>query len=147
VDEGPSPFARVLHSDAVRLLSDSRSYERGAEYFRAGRVASPVRNGSRIECRVRGGSEYSVSLWIKGDTLAYSCTCPHALEGAFCKHCVAAAMAWLSANPSRAEPESIERVARFLAEREKSWLVRFLLDRARQDRALLDALLEQAWRG
>lgn len=90
-----SPFAHVLHAEVVRSLSDSRSYERGLHYFAAGRVSRPLRSGSRIEARVRGGSEYSVSLWVKGDGLAYSCTCPHALEGAFCKHCVAVALAWL----------------------------------------------------
>jgi uncharacterized Zn finger protein len=98
VPETPTPFAHVLHAEVVRALADSRSYERGLDYHRQGRVSAPVRSGSRIEARVSGGAPYAVALWVKGDGLAYSCTCPHALEGAFCKHCVAVAVAWLEAH-------------------------------------------------
>jgi uncharacterized Zn finger protein len=94
-EELEAPFAHVLHREVVRSLSDTRSYQRGEHYFEQGRVSPPLRAGSRIEARVRGSRDYLVSLWVKGDGLAYSCTCPHAAEGAFCKHCVAVALAWL----------------------------------------------------
>jgi uncharacterized Zn finger protein len=97
VSDSPSPFAHVLHADVVRALADSRSYQRGLDYHREGRVSAPIRSGSRIEARVYGGASYAIALWVKGDGLAYSCTCPHAAEGAFCKHCVAVAVAWLEA--------------------------------------------------
>ena len=98
-EEARFPFAHVLHQEAVRALADSRSYERGRHYFDDGRVAPPRRVGSRIEARVRGSTDYDVSIWVKGDGLAYTCTCPHCAEGAFCKHCVAVALAWLARHP------------------------------------------------
>jgi uncharacterized Zn finger protein len=144
-DPGPSPFAHVLHADVVRRLSDTRSYERGQRYFREGRAAAPVRRGSRIEGRVHGTTDYAVSLWIKGDGLAYSCTCPLSNEGTFCKHCVAVALAWLDANALLEPPRDVLQVIeRYLGEQEREDLVRLLVLQAARDPELLARLLSQA---
>lgn len=95
------PFVRVLHPDALKSLTDSPSFERGERYFREGRVGNLTRQGGSIKAIVRGTTPYDVKIWVRGDQLAYSCTCPSAEQGFFCKHCVAVAFACL-----RGEPEA-----------------------------------------
>jgi hypothetical protein len=94
-DAAVEPFVRVLHPDALRQLTDSPSWERGERYFKEGRVGELHRQGGTIKATVSGSSAYEVRIWVKGDRLAYSCTCPSADKGFFCKHCVAVALAWL----------------------------------------------------
>ena len=47
---------------------------------------------------------YAVSIWVKGDGLGYTCSCPAGSEGDFCKHCVAVAVAWLEPRPTEPGP-------------------------------------------
>lgn len=91
-----SPFANILHRDALRLLSDSRTFERGQEYLARGRVVALSRHETMLTATVHGHSDYRVRIWIKDSSLAYACTCPVGVEGSFCKHGVAVGLAWLS---------------------------------------------------
>jgi uncharacterized Zn finger protein len=93
------PFVRVLHPDALKSLTDSPSFERGERYFREGRVGELSRQAGAIKAIVSGTTPYEVRIWVRGDQLAYSCTCPSAEQGFFCKHCVAVAFAWLKSEP------------------------------------------------
>lgn len=77
----------------LRELAGAGVYERGEQYFVAGRVATIDLFGETASATVRGVVEYKVKLWRRGQDLQWSCTCPFALEGAFCKHCVAVALA------------------------------------------------------
>lgn len=96
------PFVRVLHPDALKALTDSPSFERGERYFREGRVGELTRQAGTIKATVSGTTPYEVRIFVRGDQLAYSCTCPSAGEGFFCKHCVAVALAWLRSEPEEA---------------------------------------------
>ncbi|MEM9188794.1 MAG: SWIM zinc finger family protein [Myxococcota bacterium] len=93
--ESLEPSVRVLHGDVLKQLTESPSFRRGEQYFREGRVGNLTRNGNTIRASVRGSRLYDVQLWVKGDQLAYSCTCPVAEQGLLCKHCIAVALAWI----------------------------------------------------
>ena len=109
------PFAHVLHRASVLRLAGSPIFERGQRYFREGRVETIARDGARLIARVRGTERYDVALWVRGDALAYSCTCPFAAE-TFCKHCVATALAWLDQRRAHRAATSIDRSGSLLAD-------------------------------
>ncbi|WP_428122656.1 SWIM zinc finger family protein [Candidatus Poriferisodalis sp.] len=50
---------------------------------------------------VRGTVPYIVELWTDNGEPRWSCTCPAAKDGSFCKHCVATALTLL---PRSSEP-------------------------------------------
>jgi uncharacterized Zn finger protein len=111
------PFVRVLHPDALKALTDSPSFERGERYFKEGRVGELSRQAGAIKATVNGTTPYEVRIFVRGDQLAYSCTCPSAGEGFFCKHCVAVALAWLRSEPE--EPSMHESHAGLKAPTER----------------------------
>ena len=86
----------------VKRLAGPRSYERGVGYVHQRRVETPVECDGRIRALVRGTVPYIVELWDDGDSPRWSCTCPVAEDGSFCKHCVATALALL---PRSGEPD------------------------------------------
>lgn len=85
----------ILHRETLRRLSGDGSFERGKRYFEEQRVAELVRSRSSVLARVRGSTEYAVQIWSHDDGLAFTCSCPHGQEKAFCKHAVATSLAWL----------------------------------------------------
>lgn len=99
------PFASILHKDAIKKLSDERSFARGRDYFEKGRVQALTRNKSMLVGVVTGESPYAVRVWVKDSSLAYSCTCPRGEEGEFCKHVVALSLAWLARAAKSPSPE------------------------------------------
>ena len=92
----PPPFAHVLHPEAIAKLARGRALDRGRSYAADGRVTALANRAGQLVAHVRGTSVYAVSIWIKGDGLGYTCSCPAGGEGDFCKHCVAVAFAWLN---------------------------------------------------
>lgn len=90
------PFASILHREALQSLAGQRTMSRGRDYFDRGKVKELHRHGTGISGSVEGESLYSVRLWVKDDSLAYSCSCPMGAEGELCKHCVALSLAWLA---------------------------------------------------
>ena len=80
---------RPLSQQQIRELAGAGTFERGEQYASGGRVISLTVNGGMITALVQGTEVYEVKLWQRGKKLQYSCTCPFAVEGAFCKHCVA----------------------------------------------------------
>jgi len=76
-------------------MADSRSFERGAKYQEDGFVQSVVEGLNSVSARVIGSRPYTVRFHIEKGGLESSCTCPWAEEGNFCKHMVAAGLAWL----------------------------------------------------
>ncbi len=100
-----SPIAHVLHVAELRDLADGKSFARGSDYHRQGRVGPLVRDGRSVKATVRGSVPYEVKLWAAGDRIAYACSCPIGAEGSFCKHCVAVALTVLDeARPAAPAP-------------------------------------------
>ena len=73
-------------------LAGSRSYKRGMAYYHEGRIGPSVGGDQQLEVTVVGTVPYVVKLWADGNEPGWSCTCPAAEDGSFCKHCVAVAL-------------------------------------------------------
>ncbi|HZF31754.1 MAG TPA: SWIM zinc finger family protein [Gammaproteobacteria bacterium] len=79
-----------LDDATLRDLAGDRSFERGADYARRGRVRLEQNDERRLRAEVHGQQRYRVEIDAGGDELAWMCNCP---VGEFCKHLVAAAIA------------------------------------------------------
>lgn len=77
----------------MALVAGSKSFDRGMDYVDD--VADLEISDSRVTATVYGTHRYRVTLTADGGQLEGACTCPHGLEGNFCKHCVATGLAVL----------------------------------------------------
>jgi uncharacterized Zn finger protein len=133
---------------SLALLADPGSLARGRVYASDGRVEQLKVSGARATAVVRGTMPYAVELWVgsSGET-GWSCTCPVAEDGRFCKHAVAVALtATETASPSAAVSDGDRRAER-TASREPAELRAYVagLDSER----LVDLVVEAAsgdWR-
>lgn len=90
-----STLEEQLSYDNVKGLADTRSFAAGEDYFASGAVSNLVVFDNRVTATVHGTSKYRVKLTAAPRGLDYDCSCPYASdEGAFCKHCVAVAIAY-----------------------------------------------------
>jgi hypothetical protein len=107
-----------------------------------------------VRAVVRGNQDYTVTLGADDGVLDYSCDCPVGSDGAFCKHCVAAALAWLNreAGPvksaRRGQPKEITLAdaGKILQAEDKESLVGMMLDWAKDDDRLHERLILNAAR-
>ncbi len=81
--------------ETLKSLAGGGVFQRGQAYFEEDAVERIRSSPQGISATVIGSEPYKVKLWIKKGSLEYSCTCPHAENGNFCKHCVAVGLAWL----------------------------------------------------
>lgn len=88
-----SPIANILHHETIQRLSGDGAFARGKKYFLEGRVEELTRRDGAVHAKVRGTESYAVRIWMRDESLAYSCSCPQGQEQAFCKHAVAVALA------------------------------------------------------
>ena len=139
----------VLNRDAIRELAGSRSWGRGLDYFERGAVQSLIEDRGKITAKVIGTRPYQVKLWAEEDELAYSCSCPVGVDGAFCKHCVAVGLAWLNKDKPSAGPAArgkpgpavtMEDVRTHLAAQPQSALVEIIVEQAMKDDRLRERL-------
>jgi uncharacterized Zn finger protein len=86
----------------LKRLAGDRSFTRGEAYFEEGRVRSLAERKGVLTGIVKGQNDYRVTLGCEDDEIEYSCTCPVGLDGEFCKHLVALALAWISPESDRA---------------------------------------------
>lgn len=99
-----------------------------------------VQTRDALKARVIGSNEYRVALWPQRGALEWSCTCPLGDEGEFCKHAVAAGLAWLARSDKGLE--DLAEVRAHLEGQAKESLVEMMLDQAANDpelRSLLQA--------
>ena len=144
----------VLTRDALRQLAGARSFERGEDYFATGQVISLVEYAGKLTATVQGTEDYRVKLSIRDGALDYDCTCPMGADGAFCKHCVAVGLAWLTdahgTSPTlKAETDdtpvvTLDDARAWLVQQDKTKLVEMLLDQATLDTHLRERLLLEA---
>lgn len=133
---------------AIRRRADGRSFERGEEYFAEGRVGRLERIGAdAVRASVDGTQRYRVKVALSADgELDFGCDCPVGREGAVCKHCVAAGLAWRA---QRGERKRDERVGRkelhaYLGAQTHGALVGLVLEAADADERFGDRLLMAA---
>lgn len=144
------PLATILHRDALRLLADTRTFERGVAYFTQGHVAKLERRETSLEATVRGtvsSDTYDVRIWIRDNALAFSCSCPMGTDGHFCKHAVAVGLTWLdramNATGSSRSRDASPVVERWLAARTELSDLRHRLD-ALDKNTLVDLIVREA---
>lgn len=85
----------VISEAVVRRKSDRQSFERGENYFMAGRVFEPVLLGAELRARCQGSESapYQVSVTLgKGGVAGAKCSCP---RGGFCKHIIAVLLSYI----------------------------------------------------
>jgi uncharacterized Zn finger protein len=138
-------LAEVLTSSHIRHWAGPRTYVRGEAYFEEGYVSNLKAYKGRITAVVTGTHKYRVRLWEDDDTVDYECDCPMGLQGDFCKHCVATALAWLDDQAPFSNKNSIgkrkqsEKVSAGLTmEDARAWLMR------QKKEALAEMLIEAA---
>ncbi len=85
-----------MNDAVVRRLAGERSYDRGLDYYRNGHVESLEEWEDGVRAVVSGTQDYTVRFSSDEGVLDYNCDCPYGSDGTFCKHCVAAALAWLN---------------------------------------------------
>ncbi len=149
---------QLLSPMQLQRLAGEPSYSRGVEYLDEGRVADVHLKGNCIHATVRGSRKYRVELSTEAGEISYSCTCPFFQDTtAFCKHCVAAGLAFLDANEvdggasmKKAQTQqetNMKGVEAYLKSQDKASLVSMLLDRTKDDDRLQSRLLLKAGRG
>jgi len=148
--ETGSLLSALLDRGALRRAAGARSFERGEDYFTSGQVGALAEHRGTITAKVVGTRPYRVKLWAERNEVRYSCTCPVGQDGAFCKHCVAAGLAWLDqGQPKTAKKSSrpavtMDDARAWLAEQDKDALVDMLMDQAMDDDRLRQRLLLKA---
>jgi uncharacterized Zn finger protein len=143
----------ILTRLKLRQLAGRKAFQLGVDYFDAGRVVSLAEHDGKLFATVQGTDKYGVTLYAEGNDLDFECTCPMGVEGAFCRHCVAAALAWLdecretpgSTKPTPLAPAAtLDNARLWLAKQNKQKLVEMILERAAADPRLRDQLVRQA---
>jgi uncharacterized Zn finger protein len=135
-----------ISTSGLKLLAGGTYYERGLDYFEAGAVVLISGGKHAIAARVQGSevSPYAVRFWLEERKLRWGCTCPLGVDGEFCKHLVAAGLAWLSGMATKGDPaipEVLEPIRDFLDVTEQRVLTRLILERAMWDEDLLNELI------
>jgi uncharacterized Zn finger protein len=140
VDRG---IANILHRETIAVIVGTRTFERGEQCFIKGRVirVDAVRGELRgtVKPQEPGRRDYATRIWVREEGLAYECSCPMGQQQQFCKHAVAVALAHLETERREAERE-LSTLRRRLDAIGPAVLVDRLVDRAKTDAALLDAL-------
>ena len=147
-------LSRALNDAVIRRLAGAQSYQRGLDYFSHGHVESIEDRLGSVHAVVRGNQDYTVTLTADDGVPDYTCDCPVGIDGAFCKHCVAAALAWLdrAAGPAKpvgrgkAKEVTLADAGKILHAEDKSTLVRMVLDWAKDDDRLHERLILYAAR-
>src|ERR1700730_13611238 len=146
------PLPKGLNIRKVRTLAGDLWFARGEAYFQAGRVSDLSEHQGKLSAIVTGTQDYRVQLWTEADEIRFRCTCPLGDDERFCKHGVAAALAWLQAakedrNLSLPARDSQENDLReFLERLEKDKLIEMLLREADESRGLHERLQLEAAR-
>ena len=106
-------------------------------------IVSPRTRGRRRRSS-RGQDDYCVTLRPTEREIDYSCDCPIGLEGEFCKHLVAAGLAWIDSDAEgkgktgkkRKRATTEDDLRAFLERQEKDTLVAMLARAAMENRNL-----------
>lgn len=142
----------ILTKKKILELAGAVYFKRGQEYFDDGCVEDFFQKGDSIRATVLGSSLYSVRIWLVGGRISYSCDCPVGNDGEFCKHLVAASLAWLADEGKRKKaargPGVTEKDIRAgLAGLDKGELVDLIMKQAGSSGEFYDRLMQAAASG
>ncbi|EXJ15885.1 DUF6880 family protein [Imhoffiella purpurea] len=146
----------LITIDQLESLAGKKVFWRGRDYFAADAVGRVRVIGDRIKARVEGTESYQAELWDAEGELGYDCSCPHAADGYFCKHCVALGLAWLGGaadlpdigeGEADARPDPLHLIRCYLETLPAEILISLLMDTIHDDDRLYQSLLLKAERG
>ncbi len=90
----PETWRREMSDATLTELAGPTVFARGAAYFRDHKVAVFRDEGGSVRFHAHGTETYVTDLYFEEDQLGNECSCPHAADGNFCKHAVAATLYW-----------------------------------------------------
>jgi len=140
----------VLDARTIRDLAGPGVYPRGVSYHADDRVEIQSRSVKRVKAKVRGTVPYSVELWVDRDKPRWSCSCPYAQDGLFCKHAVAVALTLESEEaaaaivPEPREPAPAAGLSAHVEGLSRERLAEIVLDQCQTDWALRERLDAEA---
>jgi uncharacterized Zn finger protein len=151
----PDSLINNLNRRMLLELAGERSFERGENYFDEERVRSLVEFEGMLAATVEGTEDYRVKLMVGSSGLSFSCECPYADEGNFCKHCVAVGLAWLAQRDAQtgsgeghaAGIAGLNGARAFLEKQDKAALVEMILREALDNERACARLIEAAQPG
>ena len=152
--EQPNYLQVMVTDTVIRVLAGDRYYKRGVDYFNRGLVESVEQSGNTIQATVSGTEDYAVTLTASAKRFEFTCECPLGDDGEFCKHCVAAALAWLAGRavasdsdsnsnagkPGRPRRVTAEDIEAALNAQDKQTLVGWLMEWSQRNDALRQKL-------
>ncbi len=102
-----SDTVHITEKQLLTLAGDIY-FERGVDYYQNGAVVWLDAKPQDITARVRGSTDvsYLVRYWLHRNQLQWGCACPLGVDGAFCKHLVAAGLTWINDNDDAPHMES-----------------------------------------
>jgi len=139
-----SDLAKSMNEKVVRRLAGDSYYSQGEEYFQQRRVLAVAPTPNGLIATVRGTRDYDVRLEDDDGIVDYSCDCSIGDEGFFCKHCVAAALAWLDArerNGPHGEELSVEAAVDRFLDQDRDRIAEALVEWAQADPGMHARLL------
>lgn len=155
-----APTLAAALSAELESQAGTRTLARGAAYFRAGAVMHLEEQGDALGARVHGNDLYLVEFKIDAASeLTFQCSCPVGQNRIFCKHAVAAALAWLAGSDETSWPDNTlvsapsrnnawrtddDVLREYVASLDRDALQALLLNAASHDRGLRDTLLFSA---
>lgn len=151
----------LIRPEQLEALAGPAAHKRGLGYFHEGRVEITVDGEDRLAGMVEGSEREAYRAWIQAEAgeLRWDCTCPVGERGEFCKHLVALALARhapgdeatslqeTAAGAKQKRRSKEDELRAFLERQDRSRLVDWLLEVARQDRAMREKLLLAARAG
>lgn len=110
-------WLQALSDDALTEAAGDAVFKRGQAYFAQGRVKLVKSSSDDADIgakfKVKGTQTYTTELWFEEVELGFECNCPHAYDGAFCKHMVASGLLWRSEiSPNQDANEAIDQKIR-----------------------------------
>ena len=127
---------KSLSEAAFKTLAGDDAYNKGLDYYDDGRVIELTITDTNIKALVNGSQAYSVTLIHTNKIFEGSCSCPASDHFDFCKHCVAASLAYYyqtQTNLEMADDASGDPVKLYLNTLTKPQLVEELFKALKRD--------------
>lgn len=132
---------KTLSESTFKKLAGDQAFARGLKLYNQGRVGELSISGPEISAVVEGGYDYKVTLHHTARQFEGSCECPASDRFDFCKHCVAASLAYYyqtQVNQEIADEASADKLAAYLNTLTKPDLIKELRALIHKDPTLKD---------
>lgn len=124
----------------LRETAGERSFARGKDYFRDGRVQIRSLGSKRVVADVSGTEDYRTILTGRGADIGGECSCPAFEDQGFCKHMVATALAANAAGAHGQVDVVLSGIRQYLQTKSPDQLIDLVLEMAEQYPAILQKL-------